>query len=670
VSALLFVSYSGTSGGAEKVLLDCATALEGEVCVACPEGALAAGARARGLRMLPLRERRLERRGSVGDRALAPFRLAGHARELRALLAALDPDLVVCWGMRSALACMGAPGTSGHRVFQHNDLIPHGIAGALVRRAAAGAALVIVPSRTVADDLDPGRRMRDRIAVVAPGVDTGKFAAGQPPARPPEILVLGALVEWKRPDVAIETLAIAREAEAELRLRFVGAALTAGDPTPGRLRERARDPAVAGAVEFAGESADPARELARATCLLHCAPLEPFGLVVLEAMAAGRPVVAPDAGGPAEILDRSCAILYPVGDANSAAAAVLQLVGDPARAASMGAAGRERARASFSLEGARRRFATVVGPLVRGRPGSGTAAGELALVTVSHNSERELEALLHSVERRLPGVEVIVVDTASADRSVQVARGRPWARVLALDENVGFGRACNLGIAEVTAKATALLNPDVELLDDSLALLAAELLRCDRPARILAPLVLRADGTREDSVHPIPSSAPDLACALVSPSFLPRRVAEPLAPWRATGPRRVGWAVGCALAARTETLRRLGPFDQTIFMYGEDLELGLRAAQSGVETWFWPRARVLHHGAHSSHREFGGEPFELLAAARRDVIARRLGRPRAALDAAAQATTFASRIAVKRVLGRSAERERRQLGALARVRAR
>jgi len=142
-----------------------------------------------------------------------------------------------------------------------------------------------------------------------------------------------------------------------------------------------------------------------------------------------------------------------------------------------------------------------------------------------------------------------------------------------------------------------------------------------------------------------------------------------LAPWRSTVPRRVGWAVGCALVARTETLRRLGPFDETIFMYGEDMELGLRAAGAGIETWFWPAARVLHHRAHSSRQAFGGEPLQRHARARHDVVSRRLGRRHADLDDAAQALTFASRLALKRVLGRPADREGLQLAALRAVRA-
>jgi GT2 family glycosyltransferase len=135
-------------------------------------------------------------------------------------------------------------------------------------------------------------------------------------------------------------------------------------------------------------------------------------------------------------------------------------------------------------------------------------------------------------------------------------------------------------------------------------------------------------------------------------------------PWRSDRPRRVGWAVGCCLAARTETFRRLGPFDDRIFLYGEDLELGLRASDEGVETWFWPAARVLHRRAHATERAFGGEAFELLARQRRKVVELRRGRLRARRDDLLQLLTFADRLALKSVLRRPRERERHQLAAL------
>jgi N-acetylglucosaminyl-diphospho-decaprenol L-rhamnosyltransferase len=297
-----------------------------------------------------------------------------------------------------------------------------------------------------------------------------------------------------------------------------------------------------------------------------------------------------------------------------------------------------------------------------------TVPSTLALVTVTRNSAAELGALLGSAERHLPGVRVVVVDCASSDETLAVAGRHPSAVTVALPENVGFGRGCNRGLAEVGEPVTVLVNPDVELLDDSLLALAVEASRTDRPERLLAPLVLSADGSRQDTVHPRPGSAADLARAVLSPTITPGRLGVSLAPWRARRSRPVGWAVGCALAARTDTLRRLGPFDELIFLFSEDLDLGLRAWQQGIETWFWPQARVIHHRAHSTRREFGGEPFELQARARHDVVAMRLGAARAHLDDAAQAATFVSRIAVKRALRRPADREARQLAALARVR--
>ncbi len=290
---------------------------------------------------------------------------------------------------------------------------------------------------------------------------------------------------------------------------------------------------------------------------------------------------------------------------------------------------------------------------------------DFALVTVTHNSAAELEALLRSVARHLPGVRTVVVDCASADDSVAVARRFADVEVVRLSENVGFGRANNRGLAELSAPVAVLVNPDVELLDDSLRGLAAQAAGGDR---LLAPLVLYPDGRRQDTVHPLPASAQDVVRAFVPGALLPGPVAVWLEPWRSARPRQVGWAVGCALAGRTDTLRRLGPFDESIFLYGEDLELGLHARAAGVATWFWPDARVCHHRAHSSAVAFGGEAFERLAAARHEVVRRRLGRRRAALDDALQALTFASRIVVKSAVGRPAQRERAQLRAVAGVR--
>jgi glycosyltransferase involved in cell wall biosynthesis len=108
-------------------------------------------------------------------------------------------------------------------------------------------------------------------------------------------------------------------------------------------------------VRFLGALADPRPALAEAHCLLHCADREPYGLALVEALAAGRPVAATAAGGPLEIVTPACGRLFAPGDAAAGAAAVADLVGDP------GARAAARARAAaFDREVAARRFARVV----------------------------------------------------------------------------------------------------------------------------------------------------------------------------------------------------------------------------------------------------------------------------------------------------------------------
>jgi glycosyltransferase involved in cell wall biosynthesis len=346
---LLFVSYSGAFGGAERVLLDCAHAVATETCLACPEGPLADRARAAGLTVLTIPARRPNLRASGRDRLLAVRRLVAHGRELRSIAAQLDARAVVAWGMRSAIAGLGLPADTPLAI-AHQDLLPGPMTAAAVRVAARRARVIVVPSRTVARDLDPAGHLGERLRIVNPGVELERFAAEHTPATPPEVLLLGVLVAWKRPDLALEAVALARRRLPDLRLRLVGVPLPGEDHVLQSLRSRAARPDLKGHVEFAGTAAAPELDLAHAGCLLHCAPCEPFGLVVAEALAAGCPAVVPDAGGPAEIVDDMSALRYPPGDAAGAAHAIVEVLSDPRAAAAMGRAGRERARTHLSRE--------------------------------------------------------------------------------------------------------------------------------------------------------------------------------------------------------------------------------------------------------------------------------------------------------------------------------
>ncbi len=470
------------------------------------------------------------------------------------------------------------------------------------------------------------------------------------------VLWLGAIVDWKRPDLALEVLA--RTPDETLCL--AGTPIDSdGERILERLAGRAARPDLAGRVDLAGP-VDSAEALRTAQLLLHTADREPFGIALAEALASGVPVVAPDAAGPAEIVDESCGRLFPPGDADAAANA-LHAALEHREALATGA--RRRAEEAFDLERARQRFADRDrAPFTEPGHAASRAGEKLALVTVTHDSAGEVATLLASAARHLPGAEIVVVDSGSSDDSLEVAKAH-GARTIAL-ENVGYGSAANAGVETVAKPVTVVLNPDVELVDSSLADLAEELARAGEPERLLVPAVVLPDGSRQDVAQHEPATLPLFASALVPPAALPRPARTALDPWRAAEPRRVGWPVGACLAARTATLRSLGPFDRDIFLYGEDLDLGLRAADAGVETWFWPDARVLHKRAHTTRRAFGGEPFELLARRRREVIAARRGRGRARIDDTVQTVTLLDRIVLKALARRDNTRERRQLAAL------
>jgi N-acetylglucosaminyl-diphospho-decaprenol L-rhamnosyltransferase len=286
------------------------------------------------------------------------------------------------------------------------------------------------------------------------------------------------------------------------------------------------------------------------------------------------------------------------------------------------------------------------------------------VVVVLHDSARELRALLRSLAVHAPErPQLIAVDSGSRDDGPAVAA--EWgAEVVTLHGNAGFGAASNAGVARARHDVCVLLNPDCELVDASLGVLAAWARAA--PGALHAPRLLNRDGSVQRSAHPLPGTVGALLAAPVHPPLLPRALRERVEPYRAARPRTVGWAIGACLAGTTAALRDLGPFDPEVHLFAEDMELCLRARAAGVPTVLHPDVRIRHLGGHATLRD--GEPLDLLARRRRAVVAATRGAAALALDDAAQALTFASRAAAHAVAGGDAGRPTRQLAALLRAR--
>ena len=327
--SILFVSYSGVLGGAERVLLDCVTRLERPLAVACPPGPLADALRRAGIRHEPVAERPLH----LGLRHAAG--IAGLARDIRRL----KPDFVVAWGARAVLA---AALERRPWLAVHHDLLDQPTRAA-VRAATKYANGVVSISGAIARQFGG--------TVLHPGVDLDAFTPRPLPAGPPRALFVGALVDWKRPQMALEIAACT----PELHLTVVGATLPGDDGLVEAELRRAAE-FMRPRVTIAGPVADIREALANAHLLLHCAAAEPYGMVLVEALAAGRPVVAPNTGGPLEIVADGAGRLYPPSNLTAAVKAVRDVLADPEAPA----AARRRAEAAFDVRDSVARLASAM----------------------------------------------------------------------------------------------------------------------------------------------------------------------------------------------------------------------------------------------------------------------------------------------------------------------
>jgi glycosyltransferase involved in cell wall biosynthesis len=230
--------------------------------------------------------------------------------------------------------------------------------------------LVICNSRYTAASI-PNLYADVPIAVVAPPVSTDAprlakteraalRAALDTPADAAVIIQVSRMEAWKGHAVALEALSQLRE--LPWIFWIVGGAQRPAEVVYlESLRSDAERLGVADRIRLLGERTDVRQLLAAADvhCQANLRP-EPFGIVFVEALAAGLPVAAVATGGTLEIVDDSCGILVPPNDPAALAAALRRLIDDPALRARLGSAGPGRARAASDPQAQLRRLAEAL----------------------------------------------------------------------------------------------------------------------------------------------------------------------------------------------------------------------------------------------------------------------------------------------------------------------
>src|SRR5262249_14360780 len=185
-----------------------------------------------------------------------------------------------------------------------------------------------------------------KVTIIPNGLDAANVVAGPPRTRLRTIVMVANLRAEKGHDVLLDAAADVLRRVPDVHFDLVGAG-----PELDSLRARARARGGDHAVTSAGHCDDVAARLAAADVFVLPSRSEAFPNAVLEAMAAGLPIVASAVGGILELIDDGrTGVLVPPGDPGALADALCRLIGDPPHGARLGDAARVDARARYSFD--------------------------------------------------------------------------------------------------------------------------------------------------------------------------------------------------------------------------------------------------------------------------------------------------------------------------------
>jgi GT2 family glycosyltransferase len=228
---------------------------------------------------------------------------------------------------------------------------------------------------------------------------------------------------------------------------------------------------------------------------------------------------------------------------------------------------------------------------------SSPSLADFAVAIISFNTVELLRACLNSVVMQSPA-EVIVIDNASSDGSAEMVRTEyPTAILKTNQTNLGYGAAANLAIASSTAKYVLLLNADTVLGTGALVRLRSYL-DVHSEAAVVGPRLLNPDGSLQSSCRSFPR--PISLYPLIKTVPIWRN--HYLLTWKHDQDRVVDWLWGAALAIRREAFNSARGFDESFFMYFEEVDLCWRLRQNGWQIHFTPSAEVTHIGRASSRQ--------------------------------------------------------------------
>jgi GT2 family glycosyltransferase len=226
---------------------------------------------------------------------------------------------------------------------------------------------------------------------------------------------------------------------------------------------------------------------------------------------------------------------------------------------------------------------------------------DCTVVTVTYDSERHVDGFLDALDASAASMRVVVVDNASTDASATRARARAGVVVVPSEVNGGYAAGINLGRRlAVPARPVLVANPDLRFRPGAVEELLAAL--DDPTVGVAVPRLVDGDGLEQRSLRREPSVLRELGEAMFGdhvprrPGWLSEVVRSDEAYRCATD---VDWATGAAMMITPAGDRAITAWDESYFLYSEEVDAAARVRAAGLRIRYVPTATAEHDGGGS-----------------------------------------------------------------------
>ena len=239
---------------------------------------------------------------------------------------------------------------------------------------------------------------------------------------------------------------------------------------------------------------------------------------------------------------------------------------------------------------------------------------KISFVTVTYNSASKIEQLIQSIFNSVKDVEyeILIVDNNSQDDTVErIKKMSPEIRIISNPNNVGFASANNQAFKIATGNFILIINPDIQISDQTNLRELCVRLQMDDNIGIIATRLQYADGSIQESARGFPNPLAQLVRGLnlekhfKSYKFYNKFVMDAQG---ITTDVEVDWVIGAFMLIKKSILEEVNYFDSNYFMYYEDADLCIRLRKKGYKTLYTPT----NVATHSYQRDSAKKPISWL----------------------------------------------------------